>query len=128
MNIYQTILKKRTNGDGFSSIRKELITSKIFEENEVNRAIGIIHDHELETLKTKQELNKGRSFFIGGLIIFVLSSGYTLFTYFSETLSYYVFLYGPILASLVGTAIGLEKYRSAQNHLKILENKFNIKA
>ena len=127
MNIYQIILDKRKQGEAFSKIRKDLVSSKKFEETEIIKAIGSIHDHEANVIKATQELKKGRSFFIGGSIVFILSTVYTLFTYFSETLSYYVLLYGPILAGFFGAAIGLEKYRSSKSHIQTLENKFDIK-
>lgn len=126
MDIYKTILAKREAGEVFSKIRKDLITSKKYDEIEVNKAIGKIHDHEAEVLKTEHEKKKGLSFFIGGTIVLILSLGYTLFTYFSETVSFYVLLYGPIIAGLTGAAIGLEKFNSAKNHLNLLNNRFDI--
>ncbi len=127
MNIYQTIISKRKNGDVFSKIRKDLIESKKYNEIEVTKAIGKIHDYEAEVLKTELEKKKGLSFFFGGLIFFLSGLGYTLFTYFNESLSSYILLYGPLIAGFGGAAIGLEKFKSAKNYLSTLENKFKIK-
>ena len=101
-----------------------MISSKKFSENEINKAIGIIHDHEAKISEFEILKRKNLSLTIGSFIIFFSSSIYTLFTYLNPELSYFVLLYGPILAGFVFGFISLGKFRSAKEHLELLKNKF----
>ena len=124
ISLLRLIIDERKSNKGFSRIRKELIESKRFNEEEVKKAIGVIHDHEAEITKFEISKKKNLSLFIGCTVIFLGSSIYTLLTYFNPELSYYVFLYGPIFAGLVFGFMALDKYRSAKYRIDLLNNKF----
>lgn len=124
-NIYLEIISKRSEGLVFSVIRKELIQSKRYDEQLVNKAIGKIHDHEAEILSFSQTKKKNYSLLTGSLIVLFLSLGYTILTLIDESLPFIVLLYGPILGGFAGAALGFEKARAASNQLSLLDKKFN---
>lgn len=124
-NLLELVIAERKSGKGFSRIRKELIDRKKIDEFEVNKAIGIIHDQETELNSYEISKRKNLSLTIGSLTVFIASSVYTLITYYNPDLSYFVLLYGPIIASFCYGFMSFEKYQTAKNQIQLLENKFS---
>jgi hypothetical protein len=125
-NIYQDIIERRNQGHVFSRIKKDLRATKLYEEDKIIKAVGVVHDLEGDIKSNRQQMRKHFSFFIGSSIIFLLSTGYTIYTFINPIQSTFVLLYGAIIAGLAGASMGFSKYRSHKDFIDTLENKFNL--